>query len=28
MKFPAIATAAVVGIVLNLLLSIGEKEEA
>ena len=28
MKFPAIATASVVGIVLNLLLSIGEKEEA
>ncbi len=28
MKFPAIATAAVVGILLNLVLSIGEKEEA
>lgn len=28
MQFPALATAAVVGIVLNLLLSIGEKEEA
>ena len=27
MKFPAIATAAVVGILLNLVLSIGEKEE-